>query len=144
MTYEMQKAYAEVYEVLYNMPHEYIEKIPKKIIEMLKENKLENYQVKLEKDNLVDATKLTKTTMTILAVFQYQYWCTDEKTRKQLYKMYAKNEENYQKELKEKYNPDKIFKVHNVNKTTENLAVVQYKESVLKKLYSFIRRLFKR
>lgn len=141
MTYEMQKAYAEVYEVLHNMPKEYIQKIPKKIIEMLKENKLANYQVKLEAKNIVDATKLTKTTMAILAIFQYQYWCTNEKARSKLYKMYAKNEETYQKELREKYNPDKIFKEKETKKE-ENLAIVQYKENIFTKLYNFVRRLF--
>lgn len=142
MTYEMRKAYAEVDEALHNMPQEYIEKIPKKIIEMLKEEKLKDYKVKLEKENIIDASKLTKTTMAILAVFQYQYWCTNEKVRSELYKIYAKNEAKYQEELKEKYNPDKLFKKQKTTKVEENLSVVKYKENIFTKLYNFVSKIF--
>lgn len=142
MTYEMQKAYAEVYEVLQQMPQEYIRKIPKKIIEMLEKEKLKNYEIELNKENLVDASRLTKTAMTILAVFQYQYWCPNEKIKQELYQTYLKNEETYQKELREKYNPNEIFKEKKLNQPREELQIVPYKESIFTKLRDFIQRIF--
>lgn len=142
MTYEMQKAYAEVYEILHQMPQEYIRKIPKKIIEMLEKEKLKNYEIELNKENLVDASRLTKTTMTILAMFQYQYWCPNKKIKQELYQIYLKNEEIYQKELREKYNPNEIFKEKKLNQPREELQIVPYKESIFTKLREFIQRIF--
>lgn len=142
MTYEMQKAYAEVYEVLQQMPQEYIGKIPKKMIEMLEKEKLKDYKIELDKENIVDASKLTKTTMAILAMFQYQYWCPNAETRQKLYQTYLKNEENYQREVREKYNPNEIFKGKKLNEVKENLGIVPYKENIFTKLRSFIQRIF--
>lgn len=142
MTYEMQKAYTEVYEVLQQMPQEYIGKIPKKMIEMLEKEKLKDYKIELDRENIVDASKLTKTTMAILAMFQYQYWCPNAETRHKLYQTYLKNEENYQREVREKYNPNEIFKGKKLNETKENLKIVPYKENIFTKLRSFIQRIF--
>lgn len=142
MTYEMQKAYAEVYEILHQMPQEYMRKIPKKILEMLEKEKLKNYEMELNKENLVDASRLTKTTMTILAMFQYQYWCQNKEMKQKLYQTYLKNEEIYQKELREKYNPSELFKEKKLNQSREELEIVPYKESIFTRLREFIQRIF--
>ena len=93
-------------------------------------------------ENLVDASRLTKTTMTILAMFQYQYWCPNKKIKQELYQIYLKNEEIYQKELREKYNPNEIFKEKKLNQPREELQIVPYKESIFTKLRDFIQRIF--
>lgn len=142
MTYEMQKAYAEVYEILHQMPQEYMRKIPKKILEMLEKEKLKNYEMELNKENLVDASRLTKTTMAILAMFQYQYWCQNKEMKQKLYQTYLKNEEIYQKELREKYNPSELFKEKKLNQSREELEIVPYKESIFTRLREFIQRIF--
>ena len=142
MTYEMQKAYAEVYEILHQMPQEYMRKIPKKILEMIEKEKLKNYEMELNKENLVDASRLTKTTMAILAMFQYQYWCQNKEMKQKLYQTYLKNEEIYQKELREKYNPSELFKEKKLNQSREELEIVPYKESIFTKLREFIQRIF--
>ena len=49
MTYEMQKAYAEVYEVLHQMPQQYMKKIPKQMIELLEKEKLQDYEIEKDK-----------------------------------------------------------------------------------------------
>ena len=125
MTYEMQKAYAEVYEILHQMPQEYMRKIPKKILEMLEKEKLKNYEMELNKENLVDASRLTKTTMTILAMFQYQYWCQNKEMKQKLYQTYLKNEEIYQKELREKYNPSELFKEKKLNQSRKYIYEIK-------------------
>jgi len=142
MTYEMQKAYAEVYEILHQMPQEYMRKIPKKILEMIEKEKLKNYEMELNKENLVDASRLTKTTMAILAMFQYQYWCQNKEMKQKLYQTYLKNEEIYQKELREKYNPSELFKEKKLNQSREELEIVPYKESIFTRLREFIQRIF--
>lgn len=99
MTYEMRQAYTEVCQVLENMPKEYVNKIPQKVLEMLKSAQLEDYKINIKKENPVDRTKLTKQAMIILAIFNYQYWCPNRKVKNDLYKIYAKNEEKIDRYL---------------------------------------------
>lgn len=39
-----------------------------------------------------------------------QYWCKDENEKERLKSVYAENKRKYQDELREKYNPDNLFK----------------------------------
>lgn len=148
MTYEIRQAYTEVYQVLQNMPHEYVNKIPSKILEMLKETKFEDYKLNINKENPIDRTKLTKQTMIILAMFNYQYWCPNRKVKNDLYKIYSQNEENYQKEIQE--NLDNLFK-NNRNDTTQNnvpikdnVAMVEYKTSIFTKIVNWLKKILKK
>lgn len=147
MTYEMRQVYTEVYQVLENMPYEYVNKIPSKILEMLKETKLEDYKLIINKGNPVDRTKLTKQTMIILAMFNYHYWCPNRKVKNDLYKIYSKNEENYQKEIQESL--DNLFK-NNRNYTTQNntqikdnVAMIEYKTSIFTKIVNWLKKVIK-
>ena len=59
-----------------------------------------------------------------------------------------KNDLKYEEFIREKYNPDNIFKdksnlKQNVN-TTETMAIVEYKENFWKKLINKIKCFFKR
>lgn len=148
MTYEMRQTYTEVYQVLENMPHEYVNKIPSKILEILKETKLENYKLNINKENPVDRTKLTKQTMIILAIFNYHYWCPNRKVKNDLYKIYSKNEENYQKEIQVNFN--NLFKDYR-NDTTQNNtsiedndAMVEYKTSIFTKIVNWLKKVLKK
>lgn len=132
MTYELRYAYTEVYKVLENMPQEYVNKIPNKIINLLETSKLENYEIDIDKQNPIDRTKLSKQALTILAMLNYQYWCPNSKIKNDLYKNYLSNEEKQNQELQEKYNPDNLFKNKKIDKIEfkeETQALVEYKET---------------
>lgn len=140
MTYELRCAYTEVYIVLENMPKEYVNKIPKKIIDLLKESKIENYEINIDKKKIIDRTKLSKQALTIIAMLNYRYWCPNKNVKERLYKNYAKNEEKLKRELQEKYNPDNLFP----NKKQEkveivDLPVVIEEEGLFKKVINFIK-----
>ncbi len=144
MNYEMRQAYTEVYQVLENMPHEYLNKIPLKILEILREEKLQDYKININKENPVDKTKLSKQTMTILAIFNYCYWCPNIKVKNDLYRIYLKNEGNITKEIQENlYN---LFK-NNINSTPQNnipikdnVTIVKYKTSIFAKIVNWLKK----
>ena len=50
----------------------------------------------------------------------------------------------YQKEAKEKYNPDDIFKNSkpNVGVEESGVSIIEYKESVLKKIMNWLKKIF--
>lgn len=148
MTYETKQAYSEVYAVLQNMPMEYINKIPKKLMTMFKMEKLDNYEVNIDTSNPIDKSKLSKETMVILAMLNYQYWCQNKKVKDDLYKKYLSNNDKYQKEMEDKYSIDNLFKNRNKEKKVatkeECVSIVEYKESIFKRILNKIKAIFNR
>lgn len=146
MTYETKQAYSEVCAVLENMPNEYISKIPKKIIKLFETERLTNYEPNINKFNPLDKNKLSKKAMVIIAMLNYQYWCPNKKVKYDLYKTYLSNNDKYQKEIEKKYSVDNLFKNKNnitqVYNEGENVAMVEYKESVFKRIINKIKNIF--
>ena len=143
------KAYAEVDKILSFMDTAYVEKIPKKMRDLFRNEKLQDYEPNINPKISIDEQNLQKKTYAILAMLNLNYWCKDEEEKKELIKLYAENDRKREEELREKYNPDNIFK----NKQTEsitnteasNTSLIEYKESnFFKKIISKIMNLFKR
>ncbi len=64
-----------------------------------------------------------------------------------LLRKYEQNEKVYQEKLIEKYNPNNIFKTKNpetIENTSNMVGIVEYKESIIKKILNKIRKIFSR
>lgn len=146
MTYETRQAYAEICTVLQYMPDEYVKKIPGKVIKLFQTEKIEDYEVNINKSNPLDKNYLSQKTIVLIAMLNYQYWCPNKKVKDQLYKQYLSNNEKYGNEIRKKYNTDNLFK----NKKTEEIkekiqSLVEYKEKTfMHKIFYKIKRIFKR
>lgn len=147
MTFETRQAYSEVFAVLEYIPDEYVKKIPEKIIKLFETEKLDNYEVNINKSNPIDKNYLSKNTMVLIAMLNYQYWCPNKKVKNELYKQYLSNNEKYENEIREKYNTDNLFKNKKVEDTEvkeETHALVEYKEkSFIQKVWDKIKSIFK-
>ena len=143
MTYETKLAYSEVCAVLENVPNEYVNKIPKKLIELFNNEKLENYQANINKSNPLDNNYLSEKTMVLIAILNYRFWCPNKKVKSELYKQYLENNENYQKKMNEKYSTDNLFKnkrnLTQVEQVQETVVMVKYKEPLFKKITKIIK-----
>lgn len=143
------KAYAEVDKILSFMEVKYVEKVPKKMREMFKNEKLQGYEPKIDKDLPLDQQNLQRKTLAILTLLNLNYWCENQEEKQELIKAYSENDRKREKEIREKYNPDNIFKKNNdvkkIEKVTEDVtSLIEYKEeSFIKKLLNKIKRLFK-
>ena len=111
---ELSIAYAEVYEILSFMEPKYIDKIPLKLMELFREEKLKDYKPNIEPTIPLDEQKLQKKTLIILAMLNINYWCEDENEKKELIKLYSENDKRKEEELRERYNPDNLFKKKDV------------------------------
>ena len=144
------KAYAEVDKILSFMEIKYVEKVPKKMREMFKNEKLQGYEPKIDKNLPLDQQNLQRKTLAILTLLNLNYWCENQEEKQELIKAYSENDRKREKEIREKYNPDNIFNKNNdvkeIEKVTEDVtSLVEYKgESFIKKLLNKIKRLFKR
>lgn len=142
-TNEYSIAFSEVLDVLQHSEIEVIEKIPLEIIKKIKEKSSKEYIPREKNDINFNISEKAKS---ILAVIYQDYLCDDDEIE-EFNQQLLENEAEYQEELRKKYNPDNIFKNKGVSKDTninsENMQMIEYKESAFKKIINKIKMLFK-
>ncbi|MFR2787403.1 MAG: hypothetical protein ACLTBX_01260 [Clostridia bacterium] len=138
------KAYTEVLEILKYMPTNDVNKIPKELIETLKNKKDNNYTFTIDEDQDFSKLKILNETEAIMVNIFRDYWASPE----QYAKIRAKQQYDMQiieEEKKKKYNVDNIFKdrkERNIEYTNNNVQMIEYKESILKRIIIKIKNLF--
>lgn len=148
MTRERMEAYVEVIEILKHMDEKYVEKIPHKLKAFFENNCSKEYVFKLNPHKPLVEQNLKSKTLAILGMLNVNYWCESEEAKQKLLAQYYEEERLYQEELREKYNPDNIFKKRNQEKSIEGniekeeVAIVEYKESIFKKLINKLKSIF--
>ena len=143
MTDTYAQAYAEILEIIRNMEQHYKDKIPAKLIEFFEKNKDSNYQYNIDVLNENQNTAFSQKTIDLLAMIELKYLATEEE-KKLLNDALEKNEIKYQTELRDKYNPDNLFKNEETEvETVENShSVVGYKTSIFSKIKNWFKRTF--
>ena len=142
ITKEYAMAYTEVLEVLKYVPDEDVKKIPKEKLEFYKRNMDNEYDYKLDMTKEFEEQEMSDITKAILANIFRDYWATPyQKERIEAKEKYDLN--MLEKEKREKYNPDNIFKKKKEETVIENnnLPVEIKKETLFKKLISFIKKI---
>lgn len=138
-------AMAEVIYYLKGIKQEDIDKIPKKFIQYLNKNASKEYKCDFDYNKPLKELNLLDETRGIIGMICYNYWCVTEKQKEQYLKRLSQNEEQYQKILNEKYNPDNIFgkkKLDFIENTTNTTEITEYKESIFKKFINKIKSIF--
>lgn len=139
------RAYAEVYEILKHLNVEEISKIPKEKIDFYNANRDKDYKFKINPAiNLEKQEFSSKTYAIIISLFR-NYFATDGQ-KASLDDILKYNQEIKEKQKRERYNPDQIFKdkrKNNINIITENnLPVEVKKENFFIKFISYIKTWF--
>ena len=104
------EAYAEVDAILKLMDEKYVSQIPKQLRELFKNKKSKIYNKKIVANTPLQEQNLKRETLEILAVLNYNFWCKDKQKKKELTRLYYNNQKKYEQMLREKYNPENIFK----------------------------------
>lgn len=141
MVNERAIAYSEVYAILNKMSPIYIEKIPKKLRTIIIEEMDKKYKTEIALDIPLEQQNLNEKTYTILAMINLNYWCDDSEHKKELIKLYSKNDKVKEEAKRKKYNPDEIFE--NKSNSTEKLYLVEYKQTIVRKILERIKSWFK-
>lgn len=144
---DIKMAYCEVDIILGQIENEYVNKIPTELRKLFKEQKREDYFPEIRTDIPLSEQKLLRKTIAILAMLNLNYWCEDEKEKQELIQIYAENDKKREEELREKYNPDNLFKKKNIEEENNNESkeLVEYKEEnffnkILRKIASFFKK----
>ena len=135
----LKKAFSEVDMILDLIDSEMKNKVSANFIKFIKEEKDNNYKPNINPELPLEEQNILPETIDILALLKLNYWCNEEE-KKELLKVLNKNEQKFQKEAKEKYDIDKLFKT---NKTKEIIDLPEKGESenFIKKLIKFIKNI---
>ena len=106
---EYSEAIVEVLEILENSDENIYKKVPNKLIEFWQRNKSTTYKPNLDHNKSLNEMNLKQKTKDIITMIYLNYLC-GENEKETIINTLKKNEENYQIMLREKYNPDNLFK----------------------------------
>lgn len=144
VTKELSEAAVEFNRILEYTSEDLKNKIPKKFLDFLQSIQSETYKFEYDKTKKLDEQKLKPKTRGLIALVYQDYICND--TEKEEYiqksqKIIKQIEEN----KREKYNPNDIFKdkkIDNDKDTTNTVEIVEYKESIIKRIIRKIKNIF--
>ena len=133
-------SYTEVSYILNILGDNYKNKIPKKILECIYNNKNNNYKFNI--DTNIEEANISRNALIIISIFNLKYWENDEVEKERLRKIYNTNEQIFQKKINEYKNNDWL------NRDRKNLNyVIEEKRLIIKddnSIWSKIKNFFKR
>ena len=95
------KIFSEVYSVLLALGDDFINRLPKDILNIIEKTCDKNAIVELEINDLFEEYKISKPALNILAKLHYDYWCNSKEEKQKLYNLLIKNEKIVSKQLAE-------------------------------------------
>ena len=148
MKEEYREAFSEVEQIINLMPFNLSDKRPLGFKKIVSAEKSKTYSPRISEP--IEECTLKEETTIILAVMYRDFLCPKQE-REKLIERDSKKLLEFEKDLREKYNPDDIFKnrkkpqtVFENNNLEEN-AIIEYKEkNFIQKLFEKIKYLFKR
>lgn len=136
--------YAELSEILKVMEPEEVNKIPKKLLEVIEKEKsntyIPNYDSKIE----LNSQSIKKETLAMLALLYINYWCEDENEKKEYLKLIEKNEQKYQVELNKKTDITKFFESEKKERMQEQSLTVVENKNLITRIIEKIKKLWKK
>ena len=141
------RAMENVLDILKHTNEEDVKKIPPKFMLFLEENKLKNYKPNIDYKEDVRKMHLDEDTQALLGIIYLNFWANEEE-KKQFKSRIRKNEEQYQVQLRERYNIDNLLKAskeerEKEEKQSQDLVVIK-RENILKKFLNKIKKFFLR
>lgn len=150
------KAYKEIVEILKYVPEESVNKIPKEMRDMFEAEQLKTYDFQIDTTKSFEEQELLEETKAILANIFRDYWATDYQKARIIEKENQDREE-WEKQKREKYNSNDIFKNRNTTTNDNNISQdiqeqlneeynknlpMEVKETFYKKIINFFKKLF--
>ena len=135
------KAYKEVIEILNFVPKESVDKIPKTMIDMLKEKMDKNHNFKVDINKRFEEQNILDETKAIFANISRDYWTTPYQ-RKIIEEKERLDRQKAEEEKRKKYDPD-VFKNEkeklNIDEQHNNVPVKVKKQNIFQKLLDCIK-----
>ena len=144
VTKELSEAAVEFNIILEYTSEELKNKIPKKFLDFLQSIQSKNYKFEYDKTKKLDEQKLKPKTRGLIALVYQDYICNEAEKEEYIQKS-QKLIKQIEESKREKYNPNDIFKdkkIENDRDTTNTVEIVEYKESIIKRIIRKIKNIF--
>jgi hypothetical protein len=139
MKKEYKEAFSEVDEIFDLMPSELLSKIPNKFKELIRNHKSDTYIPNIHEP--FENCELKYETHIVLALIYRDFLCSPQEKQELLLRD-AKRIQEFEIELREKYNPDNIFKNHPKESNDFDTAINNCTAMVEVKDKNFLQRFF--
>ena len=128
ITQEQSYAYAELLEILSFTDASLVNRIPYKLMHIFEKYASRSYEKHLDMNLPLEDQDISKKTATLITLLTLNYWCDSEEEKNEIKLLLNENQKIKEQELKEKYNPDNLFKNANSYKKqdihqTSNITV---------------------
>lgn len=123
------------------MNEQNIKKIPQEFWEFLNKNKDINYNFKYDDSKSITENNLHIDTISLLTYINMNF-LLDAEAKKEMISLLNEDEIIAEEQRRKQYNPDSIFKNRidkHIEQTSENVNMIEYKESVFQKIISKLR-----
>lgn len=138
------KAYTEVLEILKYLPKNEYDKIAKEKIKFFENNKDNSYKFSINPHMPLDKQNISIEANSIIIVLFRDYFAT-EKQKEKLNTILKQNEDKYQEKIRNKYNPNDIFKDRKDRSfnimENNNLPIEVKEDNFFKKFIAYIKNL---
>ena len=144
VTKELSEAAVEFNIILEYTSEELKNKIPKKFLDFLQSIQSKTYKFEYDKTKKLDEQKLKPKTRGLIALVYQDYICNEAEKEEYIQKS-QKLIKQIEESKREKYNPNDIFKdkkIENDKDTTNTVEIVEYKESIIKRIIRKIKNIF--
>lgn len=136
--------YSEVYGTLNMLGKTYINSIPKKILNLIEEKRLKEYNPKYNINIPLWKQNISKDATEFICMLHYNYWTRNDKEKYEIDNILSTNQKKRDEYSKLKYNSDNIFKKDEKSeiKQENNVSMIEYKESMFTKIINKIKNIF--
>ena len=146
------EVYSEVNSFLNLLLEEDRIKIPLKLRKLINDERLKDYNPQYSFEKPIDEQEISDEALAMIALLHINYWCNDNEEKERINNILKNNEDKYQAELREKYNPDNLFEKitkdqnefcnNEINNNLNNNLPVEYKKTFYQKIIGFFKRIF--
>ena len=144
VTKELSEAAVEFNSILEYTSEDLKNKIPKKFLDFLQSIQSKTYKFEYDKTKKLDEQKLKPKTRGLIALVYQDYICNETEKEEYIQKS-KKIIKQIEESKREKYNPNDIFKdkkIETDKDTTNTVEIVEYKESIIKRIIRKIKNIF--
>ena len=137
-------ACSEVYCILELLGDSYKNKLPKKLLEFINQNRNENYYLTINNENY-ENFNISKDALVFISFLNLKYWVEDEEEKQRLIEIYKKNDEKRKEELNNYKNPNWLSKTKEENTNTEEQGkelIEIKKDTIFDKIKNIIKKFF--
>ena len=142
-------AMAETLHYLKGISQDDVDKIPKKLMQFLKENASQDYKCEFDYTKPLNELNLTDEAKGLIAMICLNYWCETDEQKIKFRNHLNANEQVYQEELRKTYNVDDIFKKKDISSNMEaepeninKLSIKVKSENIFKRLFDCVLKFF--